>query len=69
MANKKEFNANLQAMSTTDLQARATEEAIRLRKLKFTHTITPLESSAVIKALRRDVARINTELSRRKNNA
>ncbi len=39
---------------------------MKLSKLKFNHTITPLENTNVIKETRKHIARISTEISKRK---
>jgi large subunit ribosomal protein L29 len=38
---------------------------LRLKKLQFTHVITPLENPMSIRALRKDIARLKTELKKR----
>ncbi len=66
MANKKfDFNKGLKEMSEADLTARIQEDELRLKKLEFAHAITPLENPMTIRALRRDVARLKTELIHR----
>ena len=39
---------------------------MKLSKLKFSHTITPLENTNVIKETKKHIARISTEISKRK---
>jgi large subunit ribosomal protein L29 len=66
MANKKfEFNKGLKDLNESDLKARIQEDELRLKKLEFAHEIYPLEKPMSIKALRRDVARLKTELKNR----
>jgi large subunit ribosomal protein L29 len=63
MASKKfDFNKSLKEMNETDLKARIQEDELRLKKLEFAHAISPLENPMTIRALRRDVARLKTEL-------
>ncbi|MDB5248540.1 MAG: ribosomal protein [Segetibacter sp.] len=63
MANKKfEFNKGLKDLNESDLKARIQEDELRLKKLEFAHAISPLENPMSIRALRRDVARLKTEL-------
>ena len=63
MANKKiDFNKGLKEMNENDLKARIQEDELRLKKLEFAHAISPLENPMTIRALRRDVARLKTEL-------
>ena len=56
-------------MTDVDLKARISEDELRLKKLEFAHTISPLENPMSIRALRQDVARLKTELTKRKINA
>lgn len=67
MANKKtyEFNKNLKNLSVTDLRAKIQEDELRLKKLEFAHAISPLENPMTIRGLRRDIARIKTELKKK----
>jgi len=67
MANKKtyEFNKNLKDLSVTDLRAKIQEVELRLKKLEFAHAISPLENPMTIRGLRRDIARIKTELKKK----
>lgn len=52
-------------MDENDLNARIQEDELRLKKLEFGHAITPLENPMSIRALRRDVARLKTQLKKR----
>jgi large subunit ribosomal protein L29 len=66
MANKKfDFNKGLKDLNENDLKARIQEDELRLKKLEFAHAISPLENPMSIRALRRDVARLKTELKNR----
>jgi ribosomal protein L29 len=65
MAKSIEFNKSLKEMSVEDLKARVQEDELRLKKLEFAHAISPLENPMSIRALRRDVARLKTELQKR----
>ena len=60
-----EFNKGLRDMNENDLKARIQEDELRLKKLEFAHAISPLENPMSIRALRRDVARLKTELKNR----
>lgn len=59
-----EFNKSLQGMTADDLQARLSDDELRLKKLEFAHAISPLENPMNIRNLRRDIARIKTALSK-----
>ena len=65
MAKKIDFNKGLKDMSEADLKARIQEDELRLKKLEFAHAISPLENPMSIRDLRRDVARLKTELRAR----
>ncbi len=66
MATKKfEFNKSLKDFSDTDLKARVSEDTVRLKKLEFAHAISPLENPMSIRNLRKDIARLKTELKKR----
>ena len=66
MANKKyEFNKSLKDFSNADMQVRVKEDTLRLKKLEFAHAISPLENPMSIRNLRKDIARLQTELKKR----
>jgi large subunit ribosomal protein L29 len=66
MADKKyEFNKGLKDLSVTDLKARIDEDQLRLKKLEFAHAISPLENPMSLRGLRKDVARLKTELKKK----
>jgi large subunit ribosomal protein L29 len=66
MADKKyEFNKGLKDLSVTDLKARIDEDQLRLKKLEFAHAISPLENPMSIRGLRKDIARLKTELKKK----
>ena len=64
MATKKtfEFNKSLKDFSEADLAARMQEDTVRLKKLKFAHAISPLENPMSIRNLRKDIARVKTQI-------
>ena len=67
MANKKtyEFNKNLKDLAVLDLKSKIQEDQLRLKKLEFAHAISPLENPMNIRGLRKDIARLQTELSKK----
>ena len=65
MSKKIDFNKGLKEMSAADLKARIQEDELRLKKLEFAHAISPLENPMSIRDLRRDVARLKTELRKK----
>ena len=56
-------------MNETDLKARLEEDKQRLKKLEFAHTISPLENPMTIRGLRKDIARLQTELKLKQQQA
>lgn len=56
-------------MNEQDLKARLEEDKQRLKKLTFAHTISPLENPMNIRSLRRDIARLQTELKLKQQQA
>ena len=65
MSKKIDFVRSLKDLSESDLQARIQEDELRLKKLEFAHAISPLENPMSVRMLRRDVARLKTELRKR----
>jgi large subunit ribosomal protein L29 len=62
MSKKADFVKSIHGMNEQDLKARLEEDKLRLKKLEFAHAISPLENPMSIRALRKDIARLNTEL-------
>ena len=52
-------------LSEQDLKERLADFREQLNKLKLNHKITPLENPMVIRNVRKTVARLDTELSKR----
>lgn len=71
MANKQsyEFNKSIKDLNVGDLKNRIAEDQLRLKKLEFAHAISPLENPMNIRGLRRDIARLKTELKRKESEA
>lgn len=65
MSKRVEFVKGLQGVDTADLKARIQEDELRLTKLKFGHAISPLENPMSIRELRKDIARLKTEITKR----
>jgi large subunit ribosomal protein L29 len=59
------FNKSLQDLNVKDLNDRVKEDEARLKRLEFAHAISPLENPMSIRNLRKDIARIKTELKKR----
>ncbi len=54
-------------LSTSDLLERLEEERKHLTRLRLNHAVSPLENPNKIKEYRRTVARLLTELKKRKH--
>ena len=65
MADRIDFNKSLKDLNEKDIKARIAEDKLRLKKLEFAHAISPLENPLSIRSLRRDIARLKTELKNR----
>jgi len=65
MSKRIDFVKGLNEMNETDLKARIQEDELRLKKLEFAHAISPLENPMSIRSLRRDVARLKSELKKK----
>ena len=65
MSKKIDFLKSLTGMNEQDLSARIKEDELRLKKLQFAHGISPLENPMSIRALRREIARMKSELKKR----
>ena len=65
MADRMDFNKSLKDLNENDLKARIAEDKLRLKKLEFAHAISPLENPLSIRGLRREIARLKTELKNR----
>ena len=63
MATKKYLE--LLDFSVEDLQTELKETKSQYQSLKFDHTLKGLDNPLQLRAIRRDVARLNTELTRR----
>ena len=65
MSKTVDFKKSIQALNEQDLQARINEDEMRLKKLEFAHAISPLENPMSIRGLRREIARLKTELKKK----
>ena len=63
MASKKTIE--LGNASDADLQEQLSETTVSLEKMKFDHTVNGIENPLQLRAVRRDIARIKTEIRRR----
>ena len=56
-------------LTTEDLAVKLAEEKAALNKLKFAHAVSAIENPNVLRAARKTIARISTEIAKRKNEA
>ena len=69
MSKKAEFVKSIHGMNEQDLRARLADDQQRLKKLEFAHAISPLENPMTIRGLRRDIARLKTEIKLKQQQA
>jgi large subunit ribosomal protein L29 len=69
MSKKADFVKSIHGLNETDLKARLEEEKLRLKKLEFAHAISPLENPMTLRGVRRDIARLQTELKLKQQQA
>ena len=62
MAKKADFVQSLNGLSEADLTAKIKEDEMLYKKLSFTHALSPLDNPQSIRSLRRDIARLKTQL-------
>ncbi|RBL88383.1 MULTISPECIES: 50S ribosomal protein L29 [Chitinophaga] len=56
---------DLKGLNIQELQEKISAEELRLKKMKFGHAITPIENPMSIRSVRRDIARMQTELRKK----
>jgi large subunit ribosomal protein L29 len=69
MSKTADFKKSIQGLSKDDLGARIKEDELRLKKIEFAHALSPLENPMTIRNLRREVARLKTELTKKQLSA
>ncbi|MCG9900850.1 MAG: 50S ribosomal protein L29 [Hydrotalea sp.] len=65
MAKKQDYNNSIKDLNIEDLKVRIQEDQLRLKKLEFAHAISPLENPVSIRGLRREIARLKTQLRKK----
>ena len=53
------------ALSLEDLREQVSVQKTQLAKMKITHAVSPLENPRLIKAAKKTIARLNTEIRKR----
>ena len=69
MSKKSDFVTSIKSLGVDDLKAKITEDELRLKKVSFAHSVTPLENPVSMRLLRRDIARLKTELKLKQQQA
>ncbi|CAN5502938.1 hypothetical protein BH11BAC5_BH11BAC5_25330 [soil metagenome] len=62
MSKKADFLTSTKGLGLEDLKAKIAEDELRLKKVSFAHSISPLENPVSMRLLRRDLARLKTAL-------
>jgi large subunit ribosomal protein L29 len=65
MAKKVDFLASVKGLSAEDLKAKIQEDELRLKKVSFAHSVSPLENPVSIRLIRKDLARLKTLLRKK----
>ncbi len=60
--------AEIKELATKELQERIEADVTRYAQMKLNHAISPLENPMQLKSLRRDIARMKSELRSRELN-
>ncbi|MEH0158356.1 50S ribosomal protein L29 [Limibacter armeniacum] len=58
----KELKDQIKKMSAEELSAKINESQKQLEELQFAHAVTPIESPATIRSLKKEIARMKTVL-------
>ena len=69
MSKTVDFKKSIHGLNEKDLLARIKEDEMRLKKLEFAHAISPLENPMSIRGLRKELARLKTELKNKQLSA
>lgn len=57
---------NLTDLTDQELLEKLQDDQMQYRKMRFHHAVSPIENPMRLRQLRRDIARIHTEISKRK---
>ncbi len=58
-------NSEIKELTTKEIAERIETEKEKLTRMKLNHAVSPLENPMVLKDIRKDIARLNTELRAR----
>lgn len=64
-ANKKINQEDIKQFVAADLVSKIASDKAEVKRLEFNHAVTPIDNPMNIRAKRRDVARLLTELTKR----
>lgn len=56
---------DLKGLSLEDLRQRLEDDLLRFQQLRFNHAVNPLENPMQVRFLRREIARLKTEIRQR----
>ena len=56
---------DLNQLSNEDLQQRLHDDSQHITKLQFTHAVNPIDNPSQLRSIRREIARIKTEIRKR----
>lgn len=62
-------NADIKALSVAELNEKIASEKETLRKLQFAHQVSSIENPMTLRATRKLIAKLNTELTAKKAKA
>ena len=62
MSKKVEFSTSIKSLDAEALKAKIAEDELRLKKVSFAHSISPLENPVSLRFMRNDLARLKTAL-------
>jgi large subunit ribosomal protein L29 len=62
---KKAIKEDYRSLGDEALNDRIEEETLRLKKMKFSHAVNPIENPMAIRGIRRQIAKLITEQHKR----
>jgi len=62
---KKSSKLDLRTLNVQDIQNNIEDAELRLKRMKFSHAITPIDNPMGIRILRREIAQLRTEQTRK----
>ncbi|MEI9934746.1 MAG: 50S ribosomal protein L29 [Ferruginibacter sp.] len=66
MAKKVDFLASIKGLNEEDLKAKIREDELRLKKVSFAHSVSPLENPVSMRYLRRDIATFKNSIKKKR---